>query len=219
MSIICLHTAQSNAEIFAQAAAEQGWPPGMLRHLVREDLLVQAEADGGMRWPLRQRTARLLGDLAAESRGVLLTCSTLGPAVADEHSGKVRRADAMLATEVAQALASDAGSRMVLLCAAPTTHEATWALFVQALDSQSMAPRLQLQCVADAWTLFRRGDGEGYVEMMTEAALQAYADGATQVVLTQVSMEGVARRWPRGCDKPAPWTVAGSALRGLDPTA
>src|SRR2546429_3678246 len=57
----------------------------------------------GMNASLRQKTAGQLDALAdpADIDAVLLTCSTLGPAVADCRSGKVWRADGMLARKVA----------------------------------------------------------------------------------------------------------------------
>jgi hypothetical protein len=75
--------------------------------------------------------------------------------------------------------------------------------------------RLQLQCVEGAWAIFRRGDLSGYQARMTDAAFQAYAAGAAQVVLTQVSMDGVARYWQARDSHPVPWTVAASALQAL----
>lgn len=216
MPLICLHTAHSNAAIFAQAAAALGWPGRSLVHEVHEDLLTQAEAAGGMDAALRQRTARLLDTLADQADAVLLTCSTLGPAVADCQSGKVGRADGMLARRVAKALEDDPHSCVALLCAAPTTYEATRHLFMGALLQAGAARRVQLQCVEGAWALFRCGDLAGYEACMAEAAQQAYAAGATQVALAQVSMQGVARRWLTRDSAPVPWTVAESALQAFE---
>ncbi|MDR3018832.1 MAG: hypothetical protein LBV56_25645 [Delftia acidovorans] len=217
MPILCLHTARSNAVIFEQAAAELGLPAHSIVHQVHEELLLEAEAAGGMNASLRQKTAVQLDALAdrADIDAVLLTCSTLGPAVADCRSGKVWRADGMLARKVAAALQSDPESRIALLCAAPTTYEATRNLFMGELPQGDAAQRVQLQCVEGAWALFRSGDVAGYVECMADAAVQAHAAGATQVALTQVSMDGVARHWKPDATMPVPWTVAGSALRAL----
>ncbi|EPD35347.1 MAG: hypothetical protein E2582_08885 [Delftia sp.] len=217
MPILCLHTAHSNAVIFEQAAAELGWPAHSIVHQVHEELLLEAEAAGGMDAALRRKTARQLDALAdpADIDAVLLTCSTLGPAVADCLSDKVWRADGMLARKVAAALQRDLQSRIALLCAAPTTYEATRDLFMQALLPGDAHLRLQLQCVEGAWALFRRGDLSGYQARMTDAAFQAYAAGAAQVVLTQVSMDGVARYWQARDSHPVPWTVAASALQAL----
>lgn len=217
MPILCLHTAHSNAVIFEQAAAELGWPAHSITHQVHEALLLEAEAAGGMNASLRQKTAGQLDALAdhADIDAVLLTCSTLGPAVADCRSGKVWRADGMLARKVAAALQSDPESRIALLCAAPTTYEATRNLFMGELQQGNADQRMQLQCVEGAWALFRSGDVPGYVACMADAAVQAHAAGATQVALTQVSMDGVARHWKPDAFMPVPWTVAGSALQAL----
>lgn len=215
MPILCLHTAHSNAVIFEQVAAELGWPAHSIIHQVHEELLLEAEAAGGMSAALRQKTAMQLDALADETDAVLLTCSTLGPAVVDCRSDQVWRADGMLARKVAVALQSDLESRIALLCAAPTTYEATRNLFMGELLPGDADQRVQLQCVEGAWALFRSGDISGYEARITDAVLQAYAAGATQVVLTQVSMDGVARRW-QGDDKRAePWSVATSALQAL----
>src|SRR2546427_3206205 len=79
MPILCLHTAHSNAVIFEQAAAELGWPAHSIVHQVHEELLLEAEAAGGMNASLRQKTAGQLDALAdpADIDARLLTCSTL----------------------------------------------------------------------------------------------------------------------------------------------
>ena len=149
-------------------------------------------------------------DFAADIDAVLLTCSTLGPAVADCRSGKVWRADGMLARKVAAALQRDPQSRIALLCAAPTTYEATRDLFMQALLSGDAHLRLQLQCVEGAWALFRRGDLSGYQARMTDAAFQAYAAGA--VVARAVGLPQLRRR---GARRHAASTPPGPPMTGL----
>lgn len=118
MPILCLHTAHSNAVIFEQAAAELGWPAHSIVHQVHEELLLGAEAAGGMNASLRQKTAGQLDALAdpADIDAVLLTCSTLGPAVADCLSDKVWRADGMLARKVAAALQRSPVTHCTAVC-------------------------------------------------------------------------------------------------------
>src|SRR5256885_11564796 len=90
MPILCLHTAHSNAVIFEQAAAELGWPAHSIVHQVHEELLLEAEAAGGMNASLRQKTAGQLDALAdpADIDAVLLTCSTLGRS--EEHTSELQ---------------------------------------------------------------------------------------------------------------------------------
>ena len=136
MRIACLHTADSNAAVFAQAASGK---PVVLTHMVRAELLAEAEARGGLTADVAARTAQLLRSIArggdggavAGVDGVLLTCSTLGPAVdllaADAAVAvPILRVDAALARA---AVRQAGGGPIVVLYAVETTRGPTQALF------------------------------------------------------------------------------------------
>ncbi|RVT92322.1 Asp/Glu racemase [Rhodovarius crocodyli] len=172
MTIACLHSAASNIPLFEPAAARHGLT---LRHAVRADLLAEAEAAGGATPAILAETRAELARLAPGARALLLTCSTLGPAVDDPLPLPAWRADAALAR---QAMARP--GRLLVLCAVDTTLEPTRALFAAHAPA---GKEWELRLVPGAWARFRAGDTEGYA-----AAIRAAARGAGTVALAQASM-------------------------------
>ncbi|MEC9344863.1 MAG: Asp/Glu racemase [Pseudomonadota bacterium] len=197
--IACLHTADSNINVFEAAAPGL---PVVLAHAVRADLLAAAEAAGGMDAGTADATRGELAALACIADVVVLTCSTLGPSVdAMTHgAGRIIRADAALARQVAAA-----ARPAVVLCAAPTTLAATTDLFHAAAVS---GPKPVVRLVDGAWTLFRSGDVDAYLDMLAAAVDQAFAEGVGTVALAQASMAGAVTRCRRG----RPLTVPRAAL-------
>jgi hypothetical protein len=180
-TIACLHTAASNLAVFDAAC-----PPGAtLTHTLREDLLKDAEAAGGLTEEIAARTAAALEALATPGvDAVLLTCSTVGPGAARAKAPvPVLRVDAALAEE-----ATRGGGRVVVLCAVETTVEPTRAIFAEAAARHGAT--LDVRLVPDAWAAFRGGDPARYHAIIAEAAEAAFAEGAAQVALAQASMTG-----------------------------
>jgi hypothetical protein len=180
-TIACLHTAAGNLAVFDAAC-----PPGAtLTHTLREDLLKDAEAAGGLTDDIAARTAAALEALATPGvDAVLLTCSTVGPGAARAKAPvPVLRVDAALAEE-----ATKDGGRVVVLCAVETTIEPTRAIFAEAAARHGAA--LDVRLVPGAWAAFRGGDPARYHAIIAEAAEAAFAEGAAQVALAQASMTG-----------------------------
>lgn len=206
MRIACLHTANSNITVFAAAAEALGIAPDSLHHEVRADLLAAAELAGGLTEETRRSTVAALVTLAENADFVLLTCSTLGPAV-DDVAANVRvpilRTDEALATAAVQAVGT-----VVVLCAVNTTLEPTTLLFHKAALQTSAA--IDVRLVPGAWALFKEGDIEGYLALIAQAADRAYVEGATIVALGQASMGGAASRVTAG---PPALTSATAGLR------
>jgi hypothetical protein len=164
-TIACLHTAAGNRAVFEAAC-----PPGAtLTHTLREDLLKDAEAAGGLTDAIADRTARALEALAVPGvDAVLLTCSTVGPGAARAKAPvPVLRVDAALAEE-----ATKQGGKVIVLCAVETTVEPTRAIFAEAASRNGAM--LDVRLVPGAWAAFRGGDVEG----------------AKAVALAQASMSG-----------------------------
>lgn len=185
MRIACLHTADSNIAVFAEACAD---PAVALSHTVRADLLTAAEQAGGVTSEIAARTADALTRLSLNADAVLLTCSTLGPVVEEvavSASAPVLRVDAALA-----AAAMLAGRRVVALCAIETTVAPTRRLFEEAAAANSAAVEIRL--VPGAWKAFKAGEIGDYHAMIAAAADRAYRDGAHVVALAQASMAGAA---------------------------
>ncbi len=207
MRIACLHTAHSNVAVFEAAAQQLGLPAGVLCHGVRPDLLTDAEATGGLTAQIAGATQRALLELAFSADAVLLTCSTLGPAVDAFNAGfevPVLRVDAALA----QAAASVHG-HVVVLCAVATTLEPTRALFAHAMAQLPSKAVLDVRLVDGAWALFKGGQQAAYWACVAQAAEQAYAEGAAQVVLAQASMGAAADLVAAG---PRPLSSASAGL-------
>ncbi|TFY85924.1 Asp/Glu racemase [Pseudomonas nabeulensis] len=196
MRITCLHTAASNIAVFDTAATALGISPGLMLHKVRADLLAAAEHAGQLTSEIAQATASALLDLAEQADAVVLTCSTLGPAIETLHSTRVPilRTDEALAATALKAV-----GKVVVLCAVQTTLEPTSRLFHTA----------EVQWVPGAWDLFKAGDIDGYLATIAKAADQAYTAGASVVVLAQASMSGAAARVTAG---PPPLTSASAGL-------
>ncbi|WP_341317433.1 hypothetical protein WN982_39865 [Paraburkholderia sp. IMGN_8] len=92
MRIVCLHTADSNIAVFDAAARAAGWQSLDLHHAVRADLLAAAEQAGGLTDAIAAQTRAALLALRLDAHSVLLTCSTLGPAVDDALAAAVQAA-------------------------------------------------------------------------------------------------------------------------------
>jgi hypothetical protein len=186
--LTCLHTATSNIAVFDRAlidgdlAGDDGATDIELHHVVRADLLAAAEANGGLIPSVRADAATALRQLADECDGVLLTCSTLGPAVDDvDVLVPVLRVDAALAHA-----AVAAGGTVVVLCAVSTTLGPTADLFARASAGTSATVTVHL--VEGAWDLFTAGDLAGYHAAVAQAADDALTSGADLVALAQASM-------------------------------
>ncbi|WP_237216309.1 aspartate/glutamate racemase family protein, partial [Falsiroseomonas oryziterrae] len=180
-TIACLHTAAGNLAVFDAAC-----PPGVtLTHTLREDLLKDAEAAGGLTEEIAARTARALEALATPGvDAVLLTCSTVGPGAALAVAKvPVLRVDAALAET-----ATRGGGRVVVLCAVETTVEPTRAIFEEAAARNGAVVEVRL--VPGAWAAFRGGDPARYHAIIAAAADAALAEGAQEVALAQASMTG-----------------------------
>jgi len=177
-TIACLHTAAGNVAVFDAAC-----PPGItLRHEIREDLLKDAEAAGGLTEAIADRTARALEAIAPGADAVLLTCSTVGPGAARAKAEvPVMRVDAALAEE-----ATRGGGRVVVLCAVETTVEPSRRIFAEAAARHGA--ELEVRLVEGAWAAFRGGDPARYHAIVAAAADAAHAEGASAVALAQASM-------------------------------
>ena len=189
LRISCLHTAETNIEIFEAARRQLRLDDVALHHRVRADLLAAAESAGGPTPLVLQRTAAELGSLCRGADAVLITCSTLGPAAA-----LAQAATQVPVLRVDQALAEEAvknGGLVIVLCAAGTTIAPTRALFERAALATNA--EVEVRLVPGAWDRFRAGDREGYLSMVADAADIAAGEGA-MVALAQASMAGAADR-------------------------
>src|SRR5690242_1198322 len=184
MRIACLHTLGSNVTVFEAARPDADVT---LRHEVRSDLLEEAERCGGLTDDIVARTGEALRVLAADADAVLLTCSTLGPAVAGlaGAGAPVLRVDAALAAGAVRD-----GGKVAVLCSAATTLSPTRALFEE--EAAGTDAKIELVLVPGAWDAFKAGNIADYHRLIAAAADRAFRDGADTVALAQASMAGAA---------------------------
>jgi hypothetical protein len=149
---------------------------------VRADLLDRAEREGHLTAAIVAETAAALRGLAGEADAVLLTCSTLGPAVAltNRAAAPVLRVDEALARQAVRE-----GGTVVALCAVATTVPSTREVFERA--AALTGATIEVGLVAGAWDAFRAGRREHYLALVAAAADRAFAEGA-MVALAQASM-------------------------------
>ena len=186
MRIGCLHTAESNMALFD--AARDGLDIQLV-HNVRPDLLEATEREGGLTGAVAAETIWALRQLEDEADAVILTCSTLGPAVDLVPEARVPwiRADAALAD-----LAVVGARHLAVLCAAETTLVSTTELFNAAAARLGAHPQIDVWLVPGAWDAFKDGNIALYYLMLAEAANAAYSGGADVVAFAQASMAGAA---------------------------
>jgi hypothetical protein len=206
MKIALLHTATSNIAVFQKAASEIGLPQSALHHEVRADLLAAAEEAGGLTQEIANETGSVLKDLARNADAVILTCSTLGPSIAEVENATeipILRVDDALAKKAVKS-----GGLVVAFCAVETTVAPTTRLFTEA--AKSTGAKVEIRLVPGAWELFKTGDRAGYLAVIAEMAEAAYDEGATIVALAQASMAGAADLVTNG-PKPLSSPTAGLA--------
>ncbi|WP_319532182.1 hypothetical protein [uncultured Cohaesibacter sp.] len=213
MSFSFLHSVGSNVELFSQIL--EGSDKAPVQHVVRNDLLQAVTAKGQIDGPLGEDIAKAITDTVEDVDMVLLTCSSLSP-VADQLKGEgvaVERTDGLLASAVfADALASGAGARLVVLVAAPTTVEPTRSLFERyRKDMGAEGVGLDVVLLPGVWDVFLAGDLEGYKAALAKAidAFLTQSEDVSHVALGQASM-GPALALSKHPKAAEVWTVAGA---------
>ncbi|MBK8159274.1 MAG: Asp/Glu racemase [Rhodospirillaceae bacterium] len=193
--VACLHTAASNIPLFDAAAADLALD---LRHLVRADLLADAEQAGGLTPSIVEATEAALRVAAGDADFVLLACSTLGP-IADGLRTKVPtlRIDRALAEAAVKT-----GGRVAVLYTFPGTAQASGDLFREV--AAGTEAKIDLQLVAGAWDRFKAGDQQRYFAMIADAADRAFAEGAASVAFAQASMAPAAGLCVKGTPLTSP---------------
>jgi hypothetical protein len=174
MRIACLHTAKIHVATFNALFAEKA-PDAQLLHVVREDLLAQAQAGG-----LESVGEALFNAMAelAEVDAILCTCSTLGPLVDQLNNPKVVRVD----RPVMEAAASVGPKPLLAICL-----ESTRAGSLELLMGSGANLTPKVHVCAGAWVYFEAGDMAGFADSVA-ASVRGASAGHDCVVLGQASM-------------------------------
>ncbi len=168
MRFACLHTSITNIAVFEAACPEDV----ALTHHVDADLLKRANE--GLTSAIVAETRAELARLDAGVDAVVLTCSTLRPAVQKPAFS----ADQILAEEVGK---RGKGKSVEVFYTNPGTEHATTALFSGLNGLKS----LQVRIIPEAWNAFMEGRATDYYTAIQAAAMKSEAD---LIVLAQASM-------------------------------
>ncbi len=221
--IACLHTADSNIQVFDMALQELGMEGVKLHHSVRADLLADAEKAGGLRaQPGITALIEYFNHLKTLdtflSTRALVSGWALTPGIAERTAAVLRGlcdgADAVLLTcstlgpaaEAAAVAASVPVVRVDDTFAREAVRGGGKVAVLCAVQTTMEPTRLLFEkearatgaevvmhFVPGAWDVFKAGDGCRYLSMIAAAADEAFQDGAAQVVLAQASMAGAAK--------------------------
>jgi hypothetical protein len=174
MRIACLSTAKIHVATFNALFAEKA-PDAQLLHVVREDLLAQAQV-GGLE-SVAESFFNAMTELA-EADAILCTCSTLGPLVDQLNSPKAVRID----RPVMEAAAS-VGPKPLLAICLESTRAGSLELLMGA--GSNLTPTVHV--CSDAWAFFEAGDMAGFADSIV-ASVQGASAGHECVGLGQASM-------------------------------
>jgi len=186
-----LHTAASNASVFAKLGAEIA-PDVPLQHVVDDGLLAEARANGGITPDLNPRVATAaLNALDGGAAALLCTCSSIGPCAEVIRSftdHPILRVDDHMANEAVKI-----GSRIIVAATLQTTLTPTKEIVER--SAQAVGKEIELADILcdKAWRAFEAGDTEGY-EAEIVRVLDSAASDADVIVLAQASMAGAAEK-------------------------
>ncbi|MGW6564026.1 arylsulfatase [Streptomyces sp. NPDC054975] len=187
MSLALLHTSAVHVPVF-DGLRDRHHPGLDLRHVVAEELLVRARAEGpeAVAGAVREVLAEAVTDGAA---AILCTCSTLG-GVAERHAAElgvpVLRVDRPMAAEAVRA------ETIVVVAAVESTLVPTLDLLRE--EAGDRTPTVTTLLVDGAWDRFLAGDHDGYLDAVAAAVDRVDRAEGGVVVLAQASMADAAER-------------------------
>lgn len=184
-AIAFLHTSDSHIPTFSQLLAEAD-PSLEATHVVRADLLAQAQRVGADDAVLVQQVQQAMADAAAAGPAlVVCTCSTIGGVAERTPTGG--RFSAMRIDRAMADRAVMQGPRILVVVALQSTLTPTTQLIAESAAALGRQAEVLPLWVQGAWAHFERGDRAAYVAAVAEAVRGA-ADQADVVVLAQASM-------------------------------
>ncbi|MEU9700622.1 aspartate/glutamate racemase family protein [Streptomyces sp. NPDC047981] len=190
MTLVLLHTSPVHVPVF-DGLRDDHHPGLALRHVVAEELLVRARAEGpeAVAGAVRDLLAEAVGDGAS---AVLCTCSTLGGVaerLAAELGVPVLRVDRPMAAE---AVRSRGRGRIVVVASVESTFAPTLDLLRE--EAGDPGPEVATLLVHGAWDRFLAGDLHGYLDAVAAAVDRVDPTEGGVVVLAQASMTDAAAR-------------------------
>lgn len=192
-TLALVHTVLSLPPTFA-ALAEELAPDADVFHVVDESLLGVARREGGLSATTRRRVlGHVEGAAEAGADVVLVTCSSIGPAVDESRAFvpvPVLRVDEPMADEAVRL-----GSRIGVLATLRTTLEPTAELVERRAREAGKHVEVIAAVCDGAFEALQAGDRERHDERVREG-LRTLAGQVEVVVLAQASMARVAETAP-----------------------
>jgi Asp/Glu/hydantoin racemase len=183
-----IHTVPGLVETFRDLAQDL-LPHAEIDDVVMQELLDRTISAGELTTETEQELAAAVLERGRDADAVLVTCSTLGPAVdalADRSGIPVLRVDEAMARR-----AVSLGQRMGVLATLTTTLEPT----VEILERQARLAGQRIEVVTrlceGAFEAVRRGDGSRHDELVRTGLEELLAAEVEVIVLAQASMARV----------------------------
>jgi len=184
-------------------------------HLVREDLLADAQREGTAGAPLIARIEKAMKDAGAGGAAVVVcTCSTIGGVAEAMDPGtgfKAARIDRAMADQ-----AVGDGRPVLLVAALEGTLGPTRSLLQTSAERLGTSPHIETLVVEQAWQHFLSGEQARYIQAIVDAVVAANAASCI-VVLAQASMapaaQVLAARGITALSSPRPGVEHAVALR------
>ncbi|MFI0235905.1 aspartate/glutamate racemase family protein [Streptomyces sp. NPDC016845] len=189
MILALLHTSPAHIPVF-DALRDAAHPGLVLRHVVREDLLVRA-GESGPESVADDVLSLLRGAARDGAHAVLCTCSSIG-AVAEESAPALGGVPVLRVDRPMAARAVATGDRITVVATVRSTFGPTVALVEEEAVRAGRAVDMRTLYVDGAWERFLAGDRDGYLERVA-AAIDTVTD-TDVVVLAQASMADAADR-------------------------
>lgn len=184
--IAFLHTSPVHVATF-EALLREACPGLTARHVVREDLLAEAQRVGLHDPALQAGLRQALDAAAAQAAVVVCTCSTLGALAESNATGRgvpVMRVDRAMADTAVRR-----GAPVLMVAAVKSTLQPTEALLRSSAERLGLPLVSRALWVEAAWPLFEAGRHGDYLATLVDAVLAEVRAGET-VLLAQASMAG-----------------------------
>jgi hypothetical protein len=182
--IVFIHTSPVHVATF-DALLKEVAPQRRAVHIVREDLLAQAQRVGIRDAGLAAEVQAALKRAAGDGGVVVCTCSTLGGLA--ESTGAV---EGVPVTRIDRAMADQAvqrGAPVLMVAALQSTLQPTETLLRSSAHRLGLPLVLRSLWVEPAWPHFEAGRHDDYIAAIVTAVRAAVQAGET-VVLAQASM-------------------------------
>lgn len=179
-----LHTAEIHVQTFSTLVTSMR-PDLPVRHVVRADLLADAQQHGST--PELELAVTSAMNTAADTgaKVVVCTCSSIGGHA--ENAGTGKHYTSMRIDRAMADRAVGSGGPILVAAALESTLTPTRELLQSSADNFGISVPIDTFVIEDAWSLFERGSVDAYYQCVADGILKHTADYAV-VVLAQASM-------------------------------